>query len=338
MDTRIQTFIFFDLETTGLYEGAVAPQITEIALVAVSRKSICNSRQNSLPRILHKLVLPVNPKKIISSKVEDMTKLYNEDMMLLQPFESGVYELIMYFLRRLTPPICFVAHNGDAFDYPILLSELKCINEVIDNRILCIDTCKMFKDFFKGVPSDTMSYSSTVNALHAKEIDNLLDDEYNESLSAVLDSVMMMSKKTVGQNIATTSLQKFSCEDKNTKVPDSKYNVNENAVDSSLQNYKSQNNQKTPTSQIMKQQDTVNRPFKQNNYRRKLEFGCETKSPVNFKLASIYEHMFGSNFEDAHSAEADCSAMLRCVIQINDYFLTWSDNNASPLAFCKKIQ
>lgn len=53
-------------------------------------------------------------------------------MLLLQPFESEVYELIMYFLRRLAPPICFVAHNGDTFDYPILLSELKCINKVID--------------------------------------------------------------------------------------------------------------------------------------------------------------------------------------------------------------
>lgn len=53
-------------------------------------------------------------------------------MSLLQPFESGVYELIKLFLHRLTPPICFVAHNGDAFDYPILLSELNCNNKVID--------------------------------------------------------------------------------------------------------------------------------------------------------------------------------------------------------------
>lgn len=192
----------------------------------------------------------------------------------------------------------------------------------------------MFKDYFRGISSDTVSH-----VLHAREIDNLLDDGYNESLSAVLDSVMM-NKKTVVQNIATSSLQRFPYEDTYAKILDNKHDANEknNAVDSSLQNYKSQHNQKTPTNQITKQQDIVNRLSKKNNHRRRLEFRCERMSPVNFKLASIYEHMFNSNFEDAHSAEADCLAMLRCVTQIVDYFLTWSSNNASPLALCKKTQ
>lgn len=70
---KIQTFVFFDLETTGLIQGKVMPRVTEIALVAVSKESICNSNKNSLPRILHKLVLPVNPQKIIPPKVQHMT-------------------------------------------------------------------------------------------------------------------------------------------------------------------------------------------------------------------------------------------------------------------------
>lgn len=53
-------------------------------------------------------------------------------MQLLQPFESELYELIMLFLQRLTPPICFAAHNGNRFDYPIFLGELERINKVID--------------------------------------------------------------------------------------------------------------------------------------------------------------------------------------------------------------
>lgn len=51
-------------------------------------------------------------------------------MQLLQPFECEIYELIRYFLQCLTPPICFVAHNGNKFDYPIFLWELECINKV----------------------------------------------------------------------------------------------------------------------------------------------------------------------------------------------------------------
>lgn len=76
MGLQIQTFVFFDLETTGIFEGTVAPKITEIALIAVSRESICNNRHNSLPRILHKLVLPVNPRKLIPSRIQYMTSKF----------------------------------------------------------------------------------------------------------------------------------------------------------------------------------------------------------------------------------------------------------------------
>jgi len=68
----IQTYVFFDLETTGLIQGKIFPRITEIALVAVSRESICNSNK-PLPRVLHKLVLPVNPQKVIPPTVENLT-------------------------------------------------------------------------------------------------------------------------------------------------------------------------------------------------------------------------------------------------------------------------
>ncbi|EFN83972.1 Three prime repair exonuclease 2 [Harpegnathos saltator] len=132
MEVKIRSFVFFDLETTGIFEGTVAPKITEMALVAVARESIRHNEQNSLPRILHKLILPINPQKTIPTRIQYMTKLYNDDMELLKPFEFEIYELIVAFLNRLRPPICFVAHNGDKFDFPVLLSELKCINKVIN--------------------------------------------------------------------------------------------------------------------------------------------------------------------------------------------------------------
>jgi len=73
VDMEIQTFVFFDVETTGLIQGRVMPRITEIALIAVSRESICNGNRDSFPRILHKLVLPVNPRKVIPPNVEHLT-------------------------------------------------------------------------------------------------------------------------------------------------------------------------------------------------------------------------------------------------------------------------
>ncbi|KAM0724448.1 Three prime repair exonuclease 2 [Formica fusca] len=325
---EIQTFIFFDLETTGLIQGKIMPRITEIALVAVTRESICNCNKASLPRVLHKLILPINPQKIIPPTVAYMTKLFNEDMLLLQPFECEVYELIMCFLQRLTPPVCFAAHNGNRFDYPIFLHELERINKVFDDKILCIDTWKMFQDFFKK------------KDLEPKTVQDLLDDEYNDSLSMLdIDVVMMEQKTKINAMPISQATPPYNGYIK--VINDKKYDTNKeynNDIDvESPEDFRQKANEKTPENQVMRQHETVlvERPFKKNNPRKKLDFGCER--PVSLKLGAIYEYMFGSNFPHEHSAEADCLAMIRCVTNIVDFFLEWSDNNATPLVCCKKI-
>jgi hypothetical protein len=55
------------------------------------------------------------------------------------------------FLRRLEPPVCFVAHNGGRFDYPLLWAELQSIGCQTfapngKESLLCIDTFEMFRD------------------------------------------------------------------------------------------------------------------------------------------------------------------------------------------------
>lgn len=67
----IKTFIFFDLETTG-FIGKVMPKITELSLIAVSRRAVCET-MNDLPRILHKLVLPIHPNINISTRINEIT-------------------------------------------------------------------------------------------------------------------------------------------------------------------------------------------------------------------------------------------------------------------------
>ncbi|KAL6442148.1 hypothetical protein ACFW04_002445 [Cataglyphis niger] len=321
---EIQTFIFFDLETTGLIQGKIMPRIMEIALVAVTRESMRNSNKASSPRVLHKLILPINPQKIIPPNVEYMTKLFNEDMLLLQPFECEVYELIKCFLQRLTPPVCFAAHNGNRFDYPIFLQELERINKIYDDKILCIDTWKMFQDFFKK------------KDLESKTVQDLLDDEFNDSLSMLdIDAVIMEQEAKINTSISQTT---SPCDIK--VINNKKYDINKEYNDDidveSSKNFRQKDNEKTPENQIMRQHEAgfVERPFKKNNPRKKLDFGWER--PVSLKLGAIYEYMFGSNFAE-HSAEADCLAMIRCVTNIVDFFLEWSDNHAIPLVCCKRI-
>ncbi|XP_028046087.1 uncharacterized protein LOC105833606 isoform X2 [Monomorium pharaonis] len=323
---EIQTFVFFDLETTGLIREKDMPKITEIALIAVSRESICNCNGNSLPRILQKLVIPVNPQKIIPPNVEHMTKLYNENMQLLQPFESGLYELIMHFLQRLTPPICFAAHNGDKFDYPIFLGELEQINKILNNEILCIDTLKMFQNFFMK------------RELEPKVIQDLLNDEYNDSLST-LDIDVNMDIETLEESsiVATMSTAQtaFPWDNKYNVMVNGKVKEYKNHVDAqSSRNPIQTANEKTPKNQIMKLENVFpQRPSKKNNPKKKLKFECE--KPISLKLPDIYGYMFNSDFSH-HSAEADCLAMIRCAINIAHFFLDWSDNHARPLICCKK--
>lgn len=88
-------------------------------------------------------------------------------------------------------------------------------------------------------------------------------------------------------------------------------------------------NLQTPKNQVTKPENVlVQRPFKKGNPKKRLHFECE--GPSCYKLSAIYEYMFGTNFNN-HSAEADCLAMLSCVVKIADFFLDWSNNHATPL-------
>lgn len=194
--------------------------------------------------------------------------------------------------------------------------------KILNKEILSIDTWKMFQDFFKK------------RDLEPKMVQDLLNDEYDDLLS-VVDMVMTDKEPKIVATTSTTETM-LLCDDKYTKVINDKkleeYNNNVHARSS--KNPIQEANEKTPKNQIMKSEDVfAQRPFKKNNPKKRLNFGYS--KPINLKLDVIYEYMFGSNFSH-HSAEADCLAMIRCVINIADFFLDWSDNHASPLICCKK--
>lgn len=185
----------------------------------------------------------------------------------------------------------------------------------------------MFKDYFEKKKSEPKMFQS------------LLNDEYNDSLS-MLD----MNVEIIGQEAAatSTSLMTSAYDGYIKTMSDKKYDRNEvyngNIDIESSTNFRQRDNEKTPESQIIRQHEIVHveRPFKKNYPRKKLDFGCEER-PVNLKLGTIYKYMVGSNISQEHSAEADCLAMIRCVTNIVDFFLEWSDNHAIPLTSCKGI-
>lgn len=71
---KINTFVFFDIETTGLPEFEPSPtKITELALIACSREHLLETKTNEIPRVLHKLLLPIQPMKCILPDTTIMT-------------------------------------------------------------------------------------------------------------------------------------------------------------------------------------------------------------------------------------------------------------------------
>ena len=74
--TKINTFVFLDLEATGFHQS----KITELSLVAVHRSSILSALSESipqkgsyLPRIINKLTICINPGKAIERRAAELT-------------------------------------------------------------------------------------------------------------------------------------------------------------------------------------------------------------------------------------------------------------------------
>ena len=90
-DKPVATFVFFDLETTGLIEDRkiwkekdsppqvkrIFPQITQLCMIAVSADSLANIADNNTPRVLNKLQLTVSPTKLLTDSAVKITGMYS---------------------------------------------------------------------------------------------------------------------------------------------------------------------------------------------------------------------------------------------------------------------
>ncbi|XP_043671864.1 three prime repair exonuclease 2 isoform X1 [Vespula pensylvanica] len=188
----IKTFVFFDIETTGLIEGNKMPRITEFSFVAVTRDNICLDK-NKIPRVLQTLTVPVNPNKPIPQYVEILTKLNNESLQNVSSFDHKIYNMINSFLDTLMKPICFVAHNGNKFDYPIFLWELKCLDKDLAEDILCADTLLLFKDYFTNV--NYMQDTEILNMEKHVEKVNILQKPNNFKLITIYEHLLKTPAK-----------------------------------------------------------------------------------------------------------------------------------------------
>ncbi|XP_063369582.1 three-prime repair exonuclease 1-like [Cydia amplana] len=146
----IATYVFFDLETTGLpREEFNKTKITELCLVAVKREHILDTLPGHVPRVLHKLTRCLNPGKRITEGSSELTGLDNFLLEHESYFDGTIFDMINKFLNTLTKPVCFVTHNGHNFDFPILKRQLDMLNVRFSDDILCADSLDAFSDILE---------------------------------------------------------------------------------------------------------------------------------------------------------------------------------------------
>ncbi|XP_072015932.1 three prime repair exonuclease 2-like [Amphiura filiformis] len=145
---KINTFVFLDLETSNL-ESFDKPKIIELCMVAIHRNVLYNQtdasgqqHQAHLPRVLDKITLCFNPNKSVGPRTYDLTGLdhFNIAESAKEIFDEDAAKLMQLFLRRQQQPVCLVAHNGDRFDFRLLRTELKKIEQSLDDGVLCADS------------------------------------------------------------------------------------------------------------------------------------------------------------------------------------------------------
>lgn len=154
MDCYIKTLVFFDLETSGLIDWRpgqrpLYPDIIEISMVAVHRDSLLSRDSGSgMPRVLHKLTLPVNTTRALNCHVTELTGLDNRHLEHAPQLVPAASTAVAAFLECLAPPVCLIAHNGDKFDFPIFLHHFHSVANMqsVISHIFCVDALPIFKE------------------------------------------------------------------------------------------------------------------------------------------------------------------------------------------------
>ncbi|XP_029441554.1 three prime repair exonuclease 2-like [Rhinatrema bivittatum] len=150
MPQDFQTYVFLDLEATGL--SLDHPRITEICLIAVHLYSLQNTETDEtgalrLPRVLDKICLCVDPGKPLTPTAAEITGLSNENLSgnQKQGFCQDLVTLLRGFLERQVQPVCLVAHNGFFYDFPLLKTELQRVQGDLGGSYACLDSCQALR-------------------------------------------------------------------------------------------------------------------------------------------------------------------------------------------------
>ncbi|KAJ2953194.1 hypothetical protein O0L34_g771 [Tuta absoluta] len=149
--TQIATYVFLDLEGTGLPEEENnQTKITEMSLVAVKREHLLNCESGKAPRVQTKLTLCFNPERKIKAFASEISGLTNEMLSDETSFNKEVCELLNNFLNLLTKPVCLMAYGAMRYDFPVLQHQLITLRTSLPKDLLSTDCFHAFFDILES--------------------------------------------------------------------------------------------------------------------------------------------------------------------------------------------
>jgi DNA polymerase III epsilon subunit len=153
-----ENFIFFDVETTGLYPLA-GDRVIELAMIKVSNGEIVDQ-----------LELMFNPEIPIPEEVSNINNITNEMIADCPVFNKDYCEKVINFIDKYT----LIAHNA-AFDLGFISSEF-ARNSILFDGWNAIDTLKIAHSIFPGQRHRLENLLKIYNILPEGDLHRALND------------------------------------------------------------------------------------------------------------------------------------------------------------------
>ena len=373
----IKTLVYFDLEATGL-KSSGRPRISELCFVAVDAQeiNIVNKKLSEKVRnitcpghilllktflpFLNKLKICVYPISTIMPEVSSITGLDNYNLTGQDEFQRSTEDLLNAFISRLPSPVCLVAHNGNAYDFPLLRAELVKAGAEFGPNIFCVDSYVGIKEFFKMDMGNLFVDPKDIEIIEEKEIVK----KEMEAVKILLEAGDFDMEIDIDKSNSEQTPPRNNCEPcRSIKIdmemgsslvecmnPKGKENIEEKEIlknemeavkslmeagefDMEMDIGKSKSEQTPPRNnsepdrsiKIEKKKQPHNRLLK---YKKKLEFPASR----SFSLINLHRQLLGYTPTSLHGAEADSLALLRVTALLGERWLGWADDNCSLIS------
>ena len=283
------------------------------------RNNIRQSLESLQPRVINKLSLCFYPMTTIMPGVTSLTGLDNYNLSGQSQFDGDTVNMINSFLTRLPPPVCLVAHNGDYYDYPLLMAEIVRTGAKLVEDILCVDSWVGIKQIFhdREAMKKDLVVKEELEVLNKLLEDGQFDEDF-DSEDSFDDNEC--NKRKVPVTDQDEVFKKARIEEKENETTPVRPKIASEDITLPLVGKIKSSSQSSVTSF-----------FKS---KKKLHFSDNVQS---FSLINLHKTLLGTAPSQSHGAEVDCLALLRVTSALGQDWVQWSQENCYNISDMKPM-